>query len=78
MQQPMPVATIIVVDGGYAAALAPPIELLNDDTEPTAHEFVDFTPRSKVSPTGTERSLRTIHEQSFETPMEDAAWALTP
>jgi hypothetical protein len=77
MQQPIPAAATIATEGGYAAALAPPIELLNDDTEPIESEFVDFTRRGEVNPTGPERPLRTVCEPNFETPTEDAASALT-
>jgi hypothetical protein len=58
-------------------ALAPPIELLNNDTEPIEPELVDFTRGGKVSPTGPERPLRTVCESSFETPTKDAANTLT-
>jgi hypothetical protein len=77
MQQPIPAAATIATEGGYAAALAPPIELLNDDNEPIEPEFVDFTRRGEVSPTGPERPLRTVCEPSFEMPTEDTANALT-
>jgi hypothetical protein len=51
--------------------------LLNEDTESTADEFIDFTPRGEGNLTGPERPLRTVYEPSFETPTEDAANALT-
>jgi hypothetical protein len=50
---------------------------LNDDTEHTPHEFVDFTPCGEVNPTSPERPFRKVCEPNFEAPTEDAANAST-
>jgi hypothetical protein len=37
---------------GCKAALEPPIDMLDDEPEPTASEFVDFTYYGEVIPAG--------------------------
>jgi hypothetical protein len=73
LHQPIPVAAIIATEGGYTAALEPHVELLNDKTKPTAHEFVYVTHGGEVTPTGHERSSRTVYKPNFQTLTDDVS-----
>jgi hypothetical protein len=50
--------------------------LLDDDTEPTASEFVDFTSYGEVIPAGLERPPRDVEEPRLWTLTDDTARAL--
>jgi hypothetical protein len=57
------------------AAPEPPIDLLDDEPEPTASEFVDFTYYAEVIPAGLERSPRDVEEPRPWTLTDDTARA---
>jgi hypothetical protein len=48
-------------EGGKAAHV-PPIDMLDDEPEPTASEFVNFTYYGEVIPAGLERPPRDVEE----------------
>jgi DNA segregation ATPase FtsK/SpoIIIE-like protein len=60
-QQSIPADATRATEGGKAAP-EPPIDLLDDEPEPTAPEFVDFTYYSEVIPAGLERLPRDVEE----------------
>jgi hypothetical protein len=63
------------MEGGKAAP-EPPFDLLDDETEPTASELVDFTYYSEVIPAGLERPPRDVEEPRLLTLTNDTARAL--
>jgi hypothetical protein len=63
-------------EGGKVAP-EPPIDMLDDETEPTASEFVDFTYSGKVIPAGLERPPRDVEEPRLWTLTDDTARALS-
>jgi hypothetical protein len=74
-QQSIPADAIPATEGGKAAP-EPPINLLDDETEPTASEFVDFTYFGEVIPAGLERPPRDVEEPRLWTLTYDTARAL--
>jgi hypothetical protein len=60
-QQSIPADATPATEGGTAAP-EPPIDLFDDETEPTASEFVDFTYYGGVIPAGLERPPRDVEE----------------
>jgi hypothetical protein len=75
-QQSIPADTTATTDGGKAAP-EPPIDLLDDNPEPTASEFVDFTYYGEVIPAGLERPPRDVEEPRLWTLIDDTARALS-
>jgi hypothetical protein len=73
--QSIPADATPATEGGKAA-LEPPIDLLDDETEPTASEFVDFTYYGEVIPAGLERPPRDVEELRLWTLTHDTARAL--
>jgi hypothetical protein len=55
------------------AAPEPLIDLLDDETEPTESEFVDFTNYNEVIPAGLERPPRDVEEPRLLTHTDDTA-----
>jgi hypothetical protein len=74
-QQSIPADVTPATEGGKAA-LEPPIDLLDDETEPTASDFLDFTYYGEVIPAGLERSPRDVEEPRLLTLTDDTARAL--
>jgi hypothetical protein len=62
---------------GGKAALEPPIDRLDDEPEPTASEFVDFTYYGEVILAGLERPPRDIEEPRLWIPKDDTARTLS-
>jgi hypothetical protein len=60
-QQSIPADATLATEGGKEA-LEPPIDLLDDEPEPSASEFVDFSYYGEVIPAGLERPLRDVDE----------------
>jgi hypothetical protein len=58
-QQSIPADATSATEGGKAAP-EPPIDLLDDEPEPTASEFVDLTYYGEVIPAGLERPPRDV------------------
>jgi hypothetical protein len=58
---------------GGNEALEPPIDLLNDDSDPPEDEFVDFVAYGESIPTHTSRPLRDVCDPKLWTPTEDTA-----
>jgi hypothetical protein len=63
-------------EGGKAAP-EPPIDLLDDELEPTASDFIDFTYYGEVIPAGLERPPRDVEETRLCTLTDDTAHALS-
>jgi hypothetical protein len=59
--QSIPAAATPATEGGKEA-LEPPIDLLDDEPDPSASEFVDFSYYGEVIPAGLERPLRDVDE----------------
>ena len=57
-QQSIPADATPATEGGKSAP-QPPIDLLGDEPDPSASNFVDFTYYGKVIPAGLERPLAT-------------------
>jgi hypothetical protein len=74
-QQSIPAGATPATEGGKAAP-EPPIDLLDDEPEPTASEFVDFTYYGEVIPAGLERPPRDVEEPRLWTLTDDTARAL--
>jgi hypothetical protein len=64
------------MEGGKAAP-EPPIDMLDDEPEPTVSEFVDFTDYGEVIPAGLERPPRDVEEPRLWTLTYDTARALS-
>jgi hypothetical protein len=62
-------------EGGKATP-EPPIDLLNDEPEPTASEFVDFTYYGEFIPAGLERLPRDAEKPRFWTLTHDIVCTL--
>jgi hypothetical protein len=60
-QQSIPPDVKPTTQGGKSAP-EPPIDMLDDEPEPTAPEFVDFTYYGEVIPAGLERPPRDVGE----------------
>jgi hypothetical protein len=73
--QSIPAVATSATEGGTAAP-EPPIDLLDDETEPTASEFVDFTYYGEVIPAGLERPPRDVEDSRMWTLTDDTARAL--
>jgi hypothetical protein len=61
---------------GGKAALEPPIDMLDDEPEPTASEFVDFAYYGEVTLVGLERPPRDVEEPRLWTLRDDTARTL--
>jgi hypothetical protein len=75
-QQSIPADATLATEGGKAAP-EPPIDLLDDETEPIASEFVEFTYYGEVIPAGLERPPRDVEEPRLWTLTYDTARALS-
>jgi hypothetical protein len=62
-------------EGGKVAP-EPPIDLLDDEPEPIASEYVDFTSYGEVIPAGLERPPRDVEEPRLWTLTDDTARTL--
>jgi hypothetical protein len=71
-QRSIPADATPATEGGKAVP-EPPIDLLDDDTEPTASEFVDFASYGEVIPAGLERPPRDVEEPRLWTLTNDTA-----
>jgi hypothetical protein len=74
-QQSIPADATPATEGGKVAP-QPPVDMLDDEPEPTASEFVDFTYYGEVIPAGLERPPRDVDEPRLWTLTEDTARAL--
>jgi hypothetical protein len=72
----MPADATPATEGGKAA-LEPPIDLLDDEPEPSASELVDFAYYGEVIPAGVERLPRDVEEPRLWTLRDDTARALS-
>jgi hypothetical protein len=75
-QQSIPADASLATEGGKAA-LEPPIDMLDDEPEPSASEFVDFANYGEVIPAGLERPPRDIEKPRLWTVTDDTARALS-
>jgi hypothetical protein len=60
-QLSIPADATPATEGGKAGP-EPPIDLLDDETEPSASDFVDFAYYGEVIPAGLERPTRDVEE----------------
>jgi hypothetical protein len=74
-QQSIPADATSATEGGKAAP-KPPIDLLDDETDPSAADFVDFTYNIEVILAGLERPPRDVEEPRLWTLTDDTARAL--
>jgi hypothetical protein len=75
-QQSIPADATPATEGGKAAP-EPPIDLLDDEPEPSASEFVEFAYYGEVIPAGLECPPRDVEEPRLWTLTNDTARALS-
>jgi hypothetical protein len=75
-QQSIPTDATTATEGGKEAP-EPPIDLLDDEPDPPAADFVDFTYYGEVIPAGLERPPRDVEEPRLWTLTDDTARALS-
>jgi hypothetical protein len=75
-QHSIPADATPTTEGGKAAH-EPPIDLLDDESDPTASNLVDFTYYGEVIPAGLERLPRDVEEPCLRTLTDDTARALS-
>jgi hypothetical protein len=74
--QSIPADATPATEGGKAAP-EPPIDMLDDEPEPSASEFVEFAYYGEVIPAGLERPPRDVEEPRLWTLTNDTARALS-
>jgi hypothetical protein len=75
-QQSIPADPTLATEGGKAAP-EPPTDLLDDELEPSASEFVDSSYYGEIIPAGLERLPRDVEEPRLWTLTDDTARALS-
>jgi hypothetical protein len=75
-QQSIPADATPATEGGKAAH-EPPIDLLDDESDPSASDFVDFAYYGEVIPAGLERPPRDVDEPRLWILTDDTARALS-
>jgi hypothetical protein len=74
--QSIPAAATLATEGDKEAP-EPPIDLLDDEPDPSASEFVDFSYYGEVTPAGLERPPHDVDEPRMWTLTDDTARALS-